>query len=208
VTWVVFDLGETLVDETANWDRWADYLEVPRFTFHAVFGGVIAAGRPHTDTFTLFRPGVEVEDLVAQKNASVGAWTINDDDLYDDALPTLNLLRRNGYRLAVFANQPHSAEPFMATLPVDLVATSAAWGVAKPEPAFFARITATLDVDAAEIAYVGDRLDLDVLPAKQAGMFAVHLRRGPWGHLVGEAALAAAADARIDSLLELPEILG
>ncbi len=24
LTWVVFDLGETLIDETANWDRWAE----------------------------------------------------------------------------------------------------------------------------------------------------------------------------------------
>ena len=30
-----------------------------------------------------------------------------------------------------------------------------------------------------EIAYVGDRVDFDVLPAAAAGMFTVHLRRGP-----------------------------
>ncbi len=35
---VVFDVGETLVDETRYWDEWADWLGVPRFTFFAVLG--------------------------------------------------------------------------------------------------------------------------------------------------------------------------
>jgi FMN phosphatase YigB (HAD superfamily) len=207
ITWVVFDLGETLADETANWDRWADYLAVPRFTFHAVFGAVIAAGRSHTDVFSYFRPGVEFEELAAAKNASGVGWTLTNDDLYDDALPTLKLLRDNGYRLAVFANQPRSAEPFMATLPVDVVGTSAQWGVAKPDPAFFTRIAATLEVDAVEIAYVGDRIDNDVVPAKQAGMFAVHLRRGPWAYVQRDWPEAVAADVRIGSLTELAAAL-
>jgi phosphoglycolate phosphatase-like HAD superfamily hydrolase len=46
------------------------------------------------------------------------------------------------------------------------------------------------------------------MPAKQAGMFAVHLRRGPWGHLHAGSPSAATADARIDSLVELPDVLG
>lgn len=60
--WVVFDLGETLVDETENWGRWANYLAVPRLTFFAALGAVIAARRPHTDVFELFRPGFRLED--------------------------------------------------------------------------------------------------------------------------------------------------
>ncbi|MGH9006167.1 MAG: HAD family hydrolase, partial [Acidimicrobiales bacterium] len=54
-----------------------------------------------------------------------------------------------------------------------------------------------------QVAYVGDRLDNDVLPAKAAGMFAVFIRRGPWGHLHARRAEAACADVRIDSLAEL-----
>ena len=37
--------------------------------------------------------------------------------------------------------------------------------------------------DAAEVAYVGDRVDNDVLPAAAAGLVAIHVRRGPWGML-------------------------
>ena len=35
---VVFDLGETLVDETRVWGEWADTLGIPRLTFFAVLG--------------------------------------------------------------------------------------------------------------------------------------------------------------------------
>ena len=50
---------------------------------------------------------------------------------------------------------------------------------------------------------VGGRVDDDVLPAKAAGMLAVFIRRGPWGHLDAHRAEAAFADVRIDSLAEL-----
>jgi FMN phosphatase YigB (HAD superfamily) len=53
------------------------------------------------------------------------------------------------------------------------------------------------------IAYVGDRLDNDVLPARAAGMVAVHVRRGPWGYLHARRPEAAQAHLRIDSLDEL-----
>jgi FMN phosphatase YigB (HAD superfamily) len=201
VTWVVFDLGETLIDETANWDCWADYLGVPRFTFHAVFGAVIASGGQHPDVFSYFRSTVDVDF------ASGPGWSISASDLYDDAIPTLNLLREQGYSLAVLANQPRSAEAFMATLPVDIVATSDEWGVAKPDPRFFERVIEKLGAPAGQIAYVGDRVDNDVLPAKRAGLLAVHLRRGPWGFLQANWPEAAQADLRIDALTELPDAL-
>ena len=41
---VVFDVGECLVDETREYGAWADWLGVPRHTFSAVFGAVIARG--------------------------------------------------------------------------------------------------------------------------------------------------------------------
>ena len=193
VDWVVFDLGETLVDETANWARWAAHFGVPALTFFGVLGGMVVQGRPHTDVFTHFRPGFRFEE-----DRRAVPWELTAADLYPDALPALAELRTAGYRLAVMANQPLSAAAFLATLPVELTATSEGWGVHKPDPAFFARVADTVGARAERIAYVGDRVDNDVLPAKAAGMLAVHLRRGPWGHL--QAGQAAAADLRLDRL--------
>ena len=42
---VVFDAGETLIDETRTWEAVADAAGIPRFTFMAALGGLIAAGR-------------------------------------------------------------------------------------------------------------------------------------------------------------------
>ena len=42
---VVFDVGETLVDETEAWGDWADWLGVPRLTLFAALGAVDRPGR-------------------------------------------------------------------------------------------------------------------------------------------------------------------
>jgi FMN phosphatase YigB (HAD superfamily) len=141
--------------------------------------------------------------VIAADDAAGFGWSMSAEDLYGDAVPTLHALRAKGYRLAVFANQPAGVEGFMASLPVDQVATSERWGVSKPDPRFFERVADALGVPAADIAYVGDRVDNDVVPAKQAGMLAVHLRRGPWGYIHAEWPQVAEADLRIDSLAEL-----
>src|SRR5205814_1464886 len=65
----------------------------------------------------------------------------------------------------------------------DFVGSSAEWGVWKPSPLFFARVAEEAGCRPSEIAYVGDRVDNDVVPAATAGMVAVFLRRGPWALL-------------------------
>jgi FMN phosphatase YigB (HAD superfamily) len=54
-----------------------------------------------------------------------------------------------------------------------------------------------------ELAYVGDRVDNDVIPALTAGLVAVHIRRGPWGRLQKAPAQAIV----VDSLDEVPQAL-
>ena len=78
---------------------------------------------------------------------------------------------------------------------------------AKPDPAFFERILAELDLAANEVAYVGDRLDNDVEPAARAGLAAIFVRRGPWAVIQASDGRQVAATATIDSLAELPEAL-
>jgi HAD superfamily hydrolase (TIGR01509 family) len=124
-------------------------------------------------------------------------------DFYPDALPCLDELRSRGFLVGAVGNTPAGAEELLRDH-VDLVGSSERWGVEKPAPAFFERIVAESGFAAAEIAYVGDRVDNDVRPAIDAGMVAVHIRRGPWGHLFD----APPRAIRIHSLAELPEALG
>jgi len=206
---VVFDVGETLVDETRPWGEWADHLGIPRLTFFAALGSAIADGRHHRDPMHLFRPDLDVEAESERIEAERGFSFVTEDDLYPDALDCLRALARDGYRLGVAANQPAATAAVIERLgiPLELVGMSAAWGVHKPDPAFFERVARELDLPPGRIAYVGDRVDNDVRPAKAAGMTAVFLRRGPWGWIQAGRSNPPEADLVVDSLAELPEAL-
>ena len=74
-------------------------------------------------------------------------------------------------------------------------------------PAFFAAIATRLDLPPSSIAYVGDRLDNDVRPAAAAGMRAIFLRRGPWAWLQAGRDEVPQADAAIDDLATIVEVV-
>lgn len=121
----------------------------------------------------------------------------------------LHRLRKLGGRLGIAGNQPPGVVEELAglDLPLDLIASSASFGVAKPDPRFFERIVMHLGISAGAIAYVGDRLDNDVLPAQAVGMRAIFLRRGPWGYIHAAWPEAERVTCRIDGLRELPDVL-
>ncbi|MEU7828553.1 HAD family hydrolase [Nonomuraea sp. NPDC049129] len=202
---VVFDVGETLIDETRIWSRWADRLGVSSFVLMGALGGMAALDRSHSEAFQLVRPGLDIE-------AEMAAWERDEphslrnhfdaDDLYPDVREAFKALREAGYQVIVAGNQPARAYDALVAmdLPVDSVHTSEGWGVSKPAPEFFAKVAAIAGREPAEILYVGDRLDNDVLPASRAGMRTALLRRGPWGYLHAERPQARAADMIVDDL--------
>jgi FMN phosphatase YigB (HAD superfamily) len=134
VTTVVFDVGETLVDEETTYARWE------------------AEGCAEGIAFT-------------------------DQDLHGDVLLCLAALRERGLRLGAAGNMRVWHEDFLRAH-VDFVGSSERWGVEKPAVGFFAHVVEEAGVPVEEIAYVGDRVDNDVLPATAAGMTAVRIRRG------------------------------
>lgn len=69
-------------------------------------------------------------------------------------------------------------------MPCDVLATSDEWGAVKPDVAFFDKLVSVSGHERREIAYVGDRLDNDIAPAAQAGLFTIWVRRGPWGFVL------------------------
>jgi HAD superfamily hydrolase (TIGR01509 family) len=123
----------------------------------------------------------------------------DETDWYPDALACVERLRAAGYRVCAVGNTPQFVEEELNTR-VEVLGSSERWQVWKPDPAFFARVAQTVDAAPARIAYVGDRVDNDIGPALAAGMVAVHVRRGPWGHLQEPPPEAI----RIRSLDELP----
>jgi FMN phosphatase YigB (HAD superfamily) len=204
---VVFDVGETLIDESRLWRAWAEWLGVPPFTFFVAMGSVIGSGRDHRDVFALL--GFDYEREAAARRAAGIVGGFDARDLYPDVRPCLDALRADGYAIGVVGNQPARAEGQLKELelPVDLVATSAGWGVSKPSPAFFARVATAMGCAPAEIVHVGDRVDNDVVPAATAGMLSVFIRRGPWALIQRDWPGTEQARITIDSLAELPVAL-
>src|ERR1035438_10853491 len=98
---VVFDVGECLVNETREYGTWADWLGVPRHSFSAVFGAVIAKGLDYRETFQVFRPGFDL-DKARQERADAGQpeW-FGEDGLYPDVRPALAQLRADGLWVGV-----------------------------------------------------------------------------------------------------------
>lgn len=208
LTTVVFDVGETLLDETPAWEAWARWLGVPPFTLAGVLGGLVARGRDHREVVPLLLPGRTLDGERDRRNAAGDDWPA--PLLYSDALPCLEELRRRGWRVVVGGNQPQAFQQLVEELglPVDHVTSSGELGVEKPSAEFFTRIAATAGARPEECVHVGDRVDNDIVPARAAGMTVVHLRRGPWGvlhaddpALHGVPQLATLAD--LPGLLEL-----
>ncbi|WP_432135884.1 HAD family hydrolase [Streptomyces sp. bgisy154] len=208
---VIFDVGECLVDETTEYGAWADWLGVPRHTFHAMFGAVIAQGRDYRDTFQEFRPGF---DLYAEREKRAAAGrpeTFGEADLYPDVRDALAALRADGLWLGIAGNQTTRAGKILRELfatDVDLIGTSDDWGASKPDRAFFDRVAEVVPAEVGEMLYVGDRVDNDIAPARQAGMHTALVHRGPWATIQWRSEQAQKLPTfRIETLLELSGVI-
>jgi len=207
---VVFDVGECLVNETREYGTWADWLGVPRHTFSAVFGAIIARGLDYRETFQVFDPGFDLSEQREKRAAAGKPEWFDESDLYPDVRPTLSRLQSDGLWVGVAGNQTVRAGGILRslTLPCDMVATSDDWGVTKPDPGFFRSVIEAAPCAADGILYVGDRLDNDIRPAAAMGMHTALIRRGPWGVIQqNDPDADRVATMRIDSLNELPELI-
>ena len=199
---VVFDVGETLVDEERWWRELCARAGLQPHVVWAALGVTIERGEEHDALWghlDLGRPPGWWNEIV---------YSI--DDLYPDAWDCLERVRGLGYRVGIVGNQTESLEKWAreSALPADVVSSSASLGVRKPDPAFFTKVCELVQHAPHEVAYVGDRVDNDVLPAAAAGLVAVHVRRGPWGRLQPTPPEAASSVADLASLPQALASLG
>ncbi|MBM7771760.1 HAD superfamily hydrolase (TIGR01549 family) [Actinokineospora baliensis] len=206
---VFFDVGETIIDETREYGTWADWLGVPRHTFSAVFGAVIAQGGDYRDTFQVFRPGFDLA-IEREKRAAEGIPEgFEDTNVYPDARACLEELKAAGLLVGLAGNQTARAERILRSLDfaVDVIGTSDGWGVEKPESDFFDRVVEEAGCAKESILYVGDRIDNDVRPAQQAGLRTALIQRGPWGYILRDPAVEEQCLFRLANLAELPNLV-
>lgn len=92
-------------------------------------------------------------------------------------------LQTSGVRLAVITNSdPGEAHLRLELLGIagffEAVITPDTFGIKKPDPAVYQKTLDLLGIAAADAVMIGDRLDRDVTPAREAGMQAVHAAYG------------------------------
>ena len=125
--------------------------------------------------------------------------------LYDDAVPVLQHLRNEGFKLAIVSNWDTPLDPLMERLGIadyfDIIVAShdARVKSAKPDPHIFNYTLAAVGVSAEEAVHVGDTYEADIIGARNAGIRPILIDRdgtqtGKW-------------DETIQSLSELPELL-
>jgi putative hydrolase of the HAD superfamily len=121
---------------------------------------------------------------------------------FDDARGALLAARAHGTRVIVVSNWDVSLADVLERIGlaplVDGVVTSAAVGVAKPDPAIFAHALALGGVPAGRAHHVGDSLQEDVVGARAAGIEPVLLRRDGGAGPVGVRTIASLAELASD----------
>jgi putative hydrolase of the HAD superfamily len=194
---VCLDIDDTLVDFTraarsalfaliGRDDMWPAWQRVTdEFVARAVAGELAPkAMREHrTKAFFAEQLGIQLDDetvsvLEARRQTRMcGGWR-----LYTDALPCLNWLRAAGLKVAAVTNasgpQQHTKLADMGiTRYFDAVVIAGELGVAKPDPRIFHAACQRLHVEPGEAVHIGDRLDLDAIGARDAGLHGVWLNR-------------------------------
>lgn len=130
-----------------------------------------------------------------ERFAEPDAWHI-----YDDVVPTLDLLAARNIRLAIISNWDERLRPLLHKLKLDryfeTFAISLEIGFPKPASAIFQYAARELNLPAGSILHVGDSPEMDVTGATVAGFQAVQICRH-----------GAAENNGIHSLAELAAII-
>jgi 2-haloalkanoic acid dehalogenase type II len=102
--------------------------------------------------------------------------------LYDDVKPTLEKLRKEGFKLGLITDgYRDELERMLSKFGLqdffDVCVCADTIGKRKPNPQVFKYALDKLNVSPSETVFVGDRLDIDYLGAKEAGMTPILIQR-------------------------------
>ena len=197
IKWIFVDVGSTLVDETEAYNHRArDMIAGTNITFKEFDDMRIVFARQGLDGNS---------EAIRHFGLTKTPWHSEDEVPYPDACDTLTELKARGYRLGIIANQNPGLEKRLEDWGLqqyfDVIVSSAEIGYAKPEREIFEKAFEMAGCMAEESVMVGDRLDNDMLPAKEIGMKTVWMKSGLAKYQTSEI-----ADFQIQSLGELKEI--
>lgn len=173
VKWLFFDIGSTLVDETKVYDD--------IFQKIAVAGGV-SVEEVKTRAIGFYKQNKRGHrEVIRLLGVDYPEWSPLYEELYPDTMECLRILKKK-YKLGIIANQIPGAEKRLEEMGIrryfDVIVSSAEEGVAKPDPRIFNIALIRAGCTPEQAVMIGDRIDNDIVPAKQMGMKTVWIRQG------------------------------
>lgn len=172
IKWIFFDLGSTLVDESAVYESRCDY---------AVKQAGISRDEFMEKVYEAARTSPTPIKSVAQYyNVILPEWDNSPEKLFTASENVVEQLSHR-YKLGIIANQTPGTQERIDNWGIgkyfDVVAASAEVGCAKPEPAIFNTALKKAGCAPENAVMIGDRLDNDIAPAKQLGMKTIWVRQ-------------------------------
>jgi putative hydrolase of the HAD superfamily len=196
---VIWDVGGTLVDHVVSRrEALARALGASGLRLEAMVAATLERAdqqflraEPHWSTLeeeqqgfeeiaAIFLEGTEAAgeaDQIARLGQALGAY----DWVYRPVPGIPELLQElgeRGIRQAVASNWPPSLPRFLRSHDLhshfSVIVGSGAEGCCKPDPVFYRRVLERLGVEACTAVFIGNDPDLDIVPARAAGLVAVH----------------------------------
>ena len=195
--WLFFDVGSTLInEEKAYLHRLQDAVNEP---FEKIYEKAISLYKEN-------RKG----DLEIMKSYGLPIlkWHKEDEELYPEAVTCLEELSKK-YKIGIIANQSLGTadrlEQHGILKYIDLVIASAEEGVSKPDRKIFEIALFRAKCKAENAVMIGDRVDNDIVPAKQLGMKTVWIKQG-FGKYWQVRNQDEQADYEVDNLISLLDL--
>ena len=198
---IFFDVGSTLVDESKVYEgRMRTIAKMANASYEYVY-----------QTAMSFYKENKKGDLETMKllNVEKPKWRFEDEFLYSDTKECLKRLSEK-YKIGVIANQSLGTEKrleyFGILRYIDLVIASAEEGVAKPDKRIFEIALNRANCIPKQAIMIGDRIDNDIIPAKEIGMKTIWIKQwfGKHWKITNE---CEKADYEVDNLSEFLDII-
>lgn len=197
IQWLFFDIGSTLVDESKAYEhRIKDTIKNSDISYEQFCNAMVDFAKQGLNAY---------DEAVRCLGLNRTTWHSEDEFLYPETVSALYALSKR-YKIGIIANQLPGTQERLNKMGIGeyicLTVSSAEAGVAKPDPAIFRLALERADCEAKNSVMIGDRLDNDIIPAKQLGMQTIWVRQG-FGGMADIKNAEIIADHTVESIGEI-----
>lgn len=202
IKWIFFDIGSTLVDETECYK-----LRINQTIEHT-----------NTISYKEFEEKMRnyaiknkdaYKETIKELNLHKAEWPLHKEKLYGGVKELLEELHKE-FKLGIIANQKSGLNKRMYNFGIlnffDVIICSAEVGVSKPNKEIFYLGLKKANCKPKEAIMVGDRIDNDLIPAKEIGMKTIWVKQG-YGGMAKVENLTEIVDIEINNICDLSKII-